>query len=131
MTALSRSRSSARRSMITPAISEMSRSPIVVDSPSPISFISIPDPPNSGSPYSGKFKKVSKVDLFGEAACDSEGAISVTDEDCDAVNAVLSPQEYENFNRPRSLGASGSSDIANVFLGLVFKFSLGQPGNSA
>ena len=38
------------------------------------------------------------MDLFGEASSDSKGAVSVTDDDSDAVNAVLSPQEYEELS---------------------------------
>ena len=38
------------------------------------------------------------VDLFGEASSNSEGAISVTVKDIDAVNAVLSPKEYDELS---------------------------------
>ena len=37
------------------------------------------------------------VDLFGEASSNLEGAISVTVKDRDAVNAVLSPKEYDEL----------------------------------
>ena len=41
------------------------------------------------------------MDLFGESSRDSEGDISMTDDDRDAVNAALSTQEYEELSPTR------------------------------
>ena len=55
----------------------------------------------------------------------------MTEEDRDAVKAVLSPQMYEKLSPPKIPRSQWIPGYLNVFLGLVFKFRLGQPGKSA
>ena len=95
LAALSSSRSSSRRRATNPAAMPSagpSPDPIVIDSPSPPR-----DLPPPVDPVPPAKTKTSRVDLFGEASSDSEGAISLSDSPRAPVNSMLSLADYDSL----------------------------------